>query len=224
MKKAILLLTVILAACSTATPPPPVVLPVMLETDSAFIDPSYPTAEVQLAAPNQAANGIEVRMQSVSVEGKSVNANVCFTLPDESDWSILSANLNYGGILVEEFGTTLVSVQEPANGSTGLRCDTLTFVVPPDADLSSTTIMINSIGAIPREGDYCALYMPKIQQSLLERGIGIVLDCMDVNGTLTMQILSIPPDMSQEQAEQIVYSDEFYTVKGPWSFSFNLAQ
>jgi hypothetical protein len=66
--------------------------------------------------------------------------------------------------------------------------------------------------------------MPKIQQSLLERGIGIVLDCMDVNGTLTMQILSIPPDMSQEQAEQIVYSDEFYTVKGPWSFSFNLAQ
>lgn len=224
MKKVILLLTVFLAACSEATPPP-VVLPVMLETDSAFIDPSsYPTAEVQLASPNQAANGIEVSMQSVSVEGKSVNANVCFTLPDESDWSILSANLNYGGILVEEFGTTLVSVQEPANGSTGLRCDTLTFVVPPDADLSNTTIMINSIGAIPREDDYCSLYLPKIQQSLLERGIAIGLDCVDVNGSLTMQILSIPPDMSQEQAEQIVYSDEFYTVKGPWSFSFNLAQ
>jgi len=27
-----------------------------------------------------------------------------------------------------------------------------------------------------------------------------------------------------EQAEEIVYSDEFFTVKGPWSFPFNLAQ
>ena len=68
------------------------------------------------------------------------------------------------------------------------------------------------------------MYMPKIQQSMLERGIGISLDCVDVNGVLTMQILSIPPEMSQEQAEQIVYSDEFYTVKGPWTFSFNLSQ
>jgi hypothetical protein len=132
--------------------------------------------------------------------------------------------LNYGGIVVQEFGTTLVSMQEPANGGTGLRCDTLTFIVPPDADLSNAAIVIDSIGAIPREGEYCSAYMPKIQQTLLERGIGIVLDCVDVDGVLTMQIMSAPPEMSQEQAEQIVYSDEFYTVKGPWSFSFNLAQ
>ncbi len=59
---------------------------------------------------------------------------------------------------------------------------------------------------------------------MLDRGIGITLDCADVNGALTMQILSIPSDMTQAQAEEIVYSDEFYSVKGPWSFSFNLAQ
>jgi hypothetical protein len=68
------------------------------------------------------------------------------------------------------------------------------------------------------------VYMPKIQQILLERGIGIVLDCVDVGGTLSMQITSIPPGMTQEQAEQIVYSDEFYAIKGPWAFSFNLGQ
>ena len=225
MKRSILLLTIFLAACGSSAQQPPVVLPVMLETAPAFIDPSsYPTAQAQVAVPNQAASGIDVRMEQASVDGKNVNADVCFTLPDASDWSILYASLNYSGIIVQEFGTTLVSVQEPANGGTGLRCDTLTFVVPPDADLSNATIVIDSIGAIPREGDYCAVYMPKIQQTLLERGIGIVLDCVDVNGLLTMQILSIPPEMTQEQAEQIVYSEEFYTVKGPWSFSFNLAQ
>jgi hypothetical protein len=66
--------------------------------------------------------------------------------------------------------------------------------------------------------------MPKIQQALLDRGVGIGLDCADMNGVLTMQIMTLPPEMTQAQAEEIVYSDEFYSVKGPWSFSFNLAQ
>jgi hypothetical protein len=221
MKKLILLLAVLLAAC-TPSADSGVVLPILA---TPYIDPaSYPTSQVELAAPNQTASGIDIRMERAWVEGKNVNADVCFTLPDTSDWGILSASLTYGGILVQEYGTTLVSVQEPAEGVMSMRCDTLTFIVPPDADLSNVTVMIDAIGATPREGEYCSVYMPKIQQAMLARGIGITLDCMDVNGALTMQILSIPPDMTQTQAEEIVYSDEFYSVKGPWSFSFNLAQ
>jgi hypothetical protein len=96
--------------------------------------------------------------------------------------------------------------------------------VPPDAVLSNVTVSIGALAAVPREGEYCSVYMPKIQQAMLERGTGITLDCVDVNGVPTMQITSRPPDMTQEQAEQIVYSDEFYTVKGPWVFTFNLGQ
>jgi hypothetical protein len=66
--------------------------------------------------------------------------------------------------------------------------------------------------------------MPKIQQVLTERGIAITLGCSDVNGVQNMQITSKPDTMSQEDAEKIVYSDEFYSVKGPWSFTFNLGQ
>ena len=228
MKKFILLLAVFITACGpSAKEKPVVVLPGLLPAAAAtaFIDTtSYPTAQVQPAAPNQTATGIEVRMQRVSVEGKNVNANVCFTLPDTSDWGISSASLTYSGILVQEFGTTLVSLQEPASGVPGLRCDTLTFLVPPDADLSNTTIVIDAIAATPREGEYCSVYMPKIQEALLARGIGITLDCADVNGVQTMKIMSIPPEMTQAQAEEIVYSPEFYSVKGPWTFTFNLAQ
>ncbi|MEK6751787.1 MAG: hypothetical protein AABZ00_05925 [Chloroflexota bacterium] len=225
MKKLILLLLVFITACAPPAQDPAVVLPEFIATDTPYIDPaSYPSAQVDLAVPNQTASGIEVRMERASMEGKSVNADVCFTLPDTSDWAIWSASLNYGGTVLQEYGTTLVSLQEPAAGVAGLRCDTLTFVVPPDADLTNATIVIDSIATTPREGEYCSVYMPKIQQAMLERGIGIVLDCVDVNGLLTMQITSIPPEMTQEQAEQIVYSDEFYTVKGPWSFSFNLSQ
>ena len=219
MKKLILLLAVFLTACASSQQG--VVLP-NLAQPTAFIDPaSYPTAQVELAQPNQTASGIDVRMDRAWVEGKNVNADVCFTLPDNSDWGIFAASLTYGGILVEQYGTTLVSVQEPADGAAGERCDTLTFVVPPDADLSNVTVMIDSIAAIPREGEYCSMYMPKIQQTLASRGIGITLDCPD---GVTMQIMSLPADMTQAQAEEVVYSDEFYSVKGPWTFSFNLAQ
>ncbi|MCX6060181.1 MAG: hypothetical protein NTW69_18805 [Chloroflexi bacterium] len=223
MNRFILVLTVFLVACAPSAQQPPVFLPVILSAATAYIDPSYPTAQVQVAVPNQVTSGIEVRMERAAVDGKNVNADVCFSLPDNSDWGIASASLNYGGIILSEYGTTLVSLQEPANGQPGQRCDTLIFVVPPDADLSNSTIVIDSIAATPREGEYCSVYMPKIQQAMLERNTGIVLDCVDVNGVLTMQIISMPPGMTQEQAEQVVYNDEFYSVKGPWSFSFNLA-
>jgi hypothetical protein len=222
MKKLILLLAVFITACSPSQNS--VVLPALLPAATAYIAPSYPTAQVELAAPNQTANGIDVRMDRVSVDGKNVNADVCFTLPDTSDWGISSASLTYGGILVQEYGTTLVSLQEPASGVAGLRCDTLTFVVPPDADLSNTTIVIDAIAATPREGEYCSVYMPKIQDAMLARGTGITLGCADVNGVQTMQITGMPAGMTQAQAEEIIYSPEFYSVKGPWSFSFNLAQ
>jgi hypothetical protein len=59
---------------------------------------------------------------------------------------------------------------------------------------------------------------------LNERGFAITLGCADVNGIQSMQITSKPDTMTQEEAEQLIYSDEFYTIRGPWSFTFNLGQ
>jgi hypothetical protein len=222
MKKSVVLLLVFLAACVPASQQQ-VALPQLLPPATAYIDESYPTAEVQLAEPNQTAGGIEVRMERAWVDGKSVNADVCFTLPDQSDWAIWSASLIYGESFLQEYGTTLVSLQEPSDGVPGLRCDTLTFIVPPDAELSNATVVIDSIAATPREDEYCSVYLPKIQQAMEERGTGITLDCTDVDGILTMQITGFPSSMTQQQAEEIVYSDEFYAVTGPWTFSFDLS-
>lgn len=223
MKKVIVLLLVFLTACAPSAPEA-VVLPAFLPTATAFIAESYPTAEAAIAAADQTASGVDVRVERAWMEGKNVNADVCFTLPDASDWSIWSASLTYAGTILQEYGTTLVSLQDAADGQPGLRCDTLTFVVPPDADLTNAVIEIGAIAAPPQQDEYCSVYMPKIQQAMIDRSIGITLDCVDMNGVLTMQIISRPPEMTQEQAELIVYSDEFYAVKGPWSFPFNLSQ
>jgi hypothetical protein len=220
MKKIIILLALLLSACNLA--PVPTAGPAL---PTAYIDPSYPTVQAQPVAPVQTTSGIEVRVNRAWRDGKEVHAEVCFTLLDTSDWSIWGANLQYAGGSVIDFGSTLLSLQESMEGQSGVRCDDLSFFnIPPDADLSTTIITIDAIAAPPRAEDYCAIYIHKIQQTLTERGIAIQLGCVDSDGVQVMQILSKPDTMSQEEAEQIVYSDEFYTVKGPWSFTFNLGQ
>jgi hypothetical protein len=220
MKRTILLLTLLLVACSpfVAQPPGPAV-------PTAYIDPSYPTVQAAPAVVSQLSSGIEVRADRAWRDGKQVNADVCFTLLDPSDWTVSSASLQYAGTTVSDFSSTMLSLQEPVEGQSGKRCDTLSFLnVPPDADLSNSVVTVDAVAAMPRAEDYCTIYMPKIQQSLNERGIAITLDCPVINGQATMQIISKPDNMLQEEAEQYVYSDEFFTVKGPWSFTFNLGQ
>ena len=218
MKRIFILLTILLSACVPLTAPQDSV-------PTAYIDPSYPTVESAPAVISQLTSGIEVRADKAWRDGKQVNANVCFTLLDGSDWSVWGATLQYPGAVTTDFSSTLLSLQEPVEGQSGLRCDTLSFFnIPPDADLTTVTITVDAIAAPPRAEDYCSIYMSKIQQSLNERAIAIVLGCVDSGGVQVMQILSRPDSMSQEEAEQIVYSDEFYTVKGPWSFTFNLGQ
>jgi len=220
MKRSILFLTLLLVACSPFVPQQAdTTLP------TAYIDPSYPTVQAAPAVVSQLLSGIEVRADRAWRDGKQVNVDVCFTLLDASDWTVSSASLQYPSGPIVDFSTTMLSLQEPVEGKSGVRCDTLSFLnVAPDADLSNLTVTIDAIAAPPRGEDYCSIYIPKIQQSLNERGIAITLNCADVNGAKTMQIAGKPDTMSQEEAEQIVYSDEFYTVKGPWSFTFNLGQ
>ncbi|MCK6540941.1 MAG: hypothetical protein L6Q26_12895 [Anaerolineales bacterium] len=220
MKKIFVLLVLLLSACNLPSAPnaePP--LP------TAYIDPSYPTVEAAPVSAVQAANGIEARVNRAWRDGKEVHIEVCYTLLDTSDWSVWSASLQYTGGAAVDFGSTMLSLREAAEGQSGLRCDDLSFFnIPPDADLSAAVITIDAIAAPPRAEEYCSIYMPKIQQTLNERGIAIQLACVDSAGVQVMQIVSKPDSMSQEEAERIVYSDEFYTVKGPWSFAVNLGQ
>jgi hypothetical protein len=199
--------------------------PVVISDPSAtpFIADSYPTAEADLNSPNKVISGIDVRVERAWLDGKQVYADVCYTMPDSSDWTIWKASLRYADVVVLEYGATLLSLQEPGlDGQPGQRCDRLEFYVPPDAEITTVTVSLEALGAYPREEDYCTIYMPKIQQSLNERGIAIALACNEVDGKQTMQIVSVPDTMSQEDAEQLVYSDEFFTVKGPWEFTFDL--
>ena len=221
----LLVLLLAVVACSSPVPGQQSSPQVAAPSATPFIAPSYPTAQAQAISPNQVVSGIDVRVERAWQDGKQVYADVCYTMPDASDWTIWKANLKYSEVVLQEFGTTLLNSQAPTgDGQSGQRCDTLEFYVPPDANLSTVTVSIDAIGSFPRQEDYCVIYMPKIQQTFNERGVAITLACNDVDGVQTMQIVGKPEAMSQEEAEKLVYSDEFFTITGPWEFTFNLAQ
>ena len=70
MKKFIILLLAFITACAPASQEPAVVLPQFVEAATPFIDPaSYPSAQAELAVPNQTASGFDVRMERASLEG-----------------------------------------------------------------------------------------------------------------------------------------------------------
>ena len=214
----------VLAGCAPA--PTPEVLPTFVAPPTAQgpdLNEAYPTAAAAQAAATQTVSGFTVELQKAWRDGKQLYADVCFTLPDSSDWTIWDASLTYADQATSEFSSSFLSRQDASGGQPAQRCDELNFFVPPDADLSAAQLSIASIGAYPSNDEMCSLYMPKIQQALDGRNAGIKLDCVDVNGNMTMQIASKPADMTQDQAEQMVYSDEFYTVKGPWNFPVSIA-
>jgi hypothetical protein len=218
-----------LTACGPGAPGP-AILPTFLAPvgggagAAPEINAAYPTQQAQQLNASQTVGGFAVSVQKAWRDGKQVNADVCFTLPDTSDWTVWAAHLEYGGQAVSEFSSTMLSRQDASGDQPGQRCEQLGFYVPPDADLASSALTIESLGAYPTQDEYCSLYMPKIQQALQDRGVGITLECSDLNGALAMKIAGKPDSMSQDEADQIVYSDEFYTVKGPWSFPLTFGQ
>src|SRR5574342_802294 len=131
-------LVLAIVACSAPIPVAPskpltdqqVASQTIAPTATPFIAESYPTAGAESISKDQSVSGINVHVDRAWQEGKQVYADVCYTLPDASDWTIWNASLKYADVVVQEFGTTLLGSQEPtANGGPGQRCDTLEFYV-----------------------------------------------------------------------------------------------
>ena len=124
------LLVLVLAALACASPfsvvtseaPPNQQQVSALPSVTPFIAESYPTAAAESISPNQVVSGIDVRVERAWLEGKQVNADVCYTLPDASDWTIWSASLKYGDVVSDQYGATLLSTKEPTgDGQPGQR-------------------------------------------------------------------------------------------------------
>lgn len=195
-------------------------------------------------------NGITITISSIQKLGDQTQVTVCYPLPDDGDWTIWKASLQYtqGSKTIElaDFGFAPVELREfPANGrqritifgkngakhmhfenalanQQGLRCDRLTFTLMKNAAPTNTMLTIQAIGAYPREGEICGVYLEKAQAMLKTNYPGLQAQCIQNAWGGGLTVAAKPDSMSQTEAEAIIASDKFFTIQGPWVFMMDM--
>jgi hypothetical protein len=191
------------------------------------------------------AQGIEISATNFIKEGNEVYVDVCYQLPDNSDWTINQATLITrdsqelvlsGGSGLEftqtlegsqrkitQFIDNKVIVKEysASQDVPDYRCDRLDFILSDSekVDLSSIKLTIDSLIAIPREGEECQVYNDKIQTALDAEGSGIKFQCIQSDGGPQIQIINKPSYMSLADAQNEISKYSITDVyRGPWDF------
>jgi hypothetical protein len=80
----------LLSACGPVVPSGPI-LPTFLPTAGEAVpapNESYPTAQAAESSASQSVSGFALRLERTWRDGKQVYADVCFAMPDSSDWTI----------------------------------------------------------------------------------------------------------------------------------------
>ncbi len=187
-----------------------------------------PSPATQTGPVTQHVNGIEVVANNLRRSSHGVEVDMCYPLPDTSDWLLENVTLRYGDTEISDYYGELIEIKEASpQGEAGYRCDRLSFDVPSHADLSEITLTVDSFSAYPREGEYCsAPFVGRVQEALAEDGITV--ECLTEEWGETLAIAGKPETLSQATAEEILNAklvpivNESLETKGPWVFSFSL--
>jgi hypothetical protein len=200
----------------------------------------------------QMVNGVEIRFEEAWQEGEAIAVNVCFDLPDDSDWGIWNATLEVDGVVhpwwtmtsselrkppvddkqeiwefKEEGGVEVYTIPADPN-SKGYRCDTVFFQnINNPSPSTPYTFSIEALEAAPREGEYCTdAYLEKVQAALDDRQTGITVKCIEDEYMDGLEVVIKPETMSLESAQAYLTSTDFYLdlhgIRGPWVFTFTI--
>jgi hypothetical protein len=175
---------------------------------------------------SQIANDLQVTVSNIRREGEQAKADVCFEMPDSSDWALWhTTSLRYGDVESPLGGGKLLEHTPPGEaGSRGRHCDEIYFHnIPASAESPEFTLTIH-LGAYPTEGGICAFYLGDVQSTLDVRGSGIRIACSYEEWGANITIADRPAGMSLEEAEQIAFNDEFFVLPEPWVFTFQLEE
>lgn len=193
----------------------------------------------------------DLRFEEDEAGSVTVLLDICFPMPTNNvNWTIYAATLSYSGFVVGDYGTTPIEIllvnpdrtamvyeyannqfttfERPAlESETSHRCDTVYFWGQPKEVVDSElNIAILALSADPTEGQTCTSdLVAQAQEAMDARAEGIILGCSDDgSGYAGITMIQIPDEISQDAADQIFFSNEFYLdtfgLVGPWVFSF----
>lgn len=200
----------------------------------------YASADIE----TQTVNGTEMSASNFRIEDKFLKVNICFTNPNNQEWSLGEAAVQIGNDKVLPFGGSTLEVSRNLGDGLGeittisdkninlekinysvpnYRCDMLLFLVDAkQAGYSGTVALtVKNINMVPK--GVCET-TETIQRILNEKKLGIKIACAETGSDglygAQIKILEKPQNMSEEQAQQYISEArrEVITIDGPWVF------
>lgn len=192
--------------------------PVSLNEEGATLTHSY--LSPQDGPWIQIQNNIEVTVSNLRREGSNLKVDVCFDMPDKSDWMLEpTSSVDYSGIKGVGGGFNNFLYERATETQSGYRCDTVHFGIPDIANFANITLTLY-IAAPPREGKECDFYQNQAQK-LKAQGLDIQFSCNIISGGTDVTIDKKPAGMTEEEAGQLIFGPEAMVLPTPWVFSFS---
>lgn len=159
--------------------------------------------------------------QAQYTEGR-VLADVCYQPPSAANWGVWLATLESGSTEIDFDGYDHLT--HPTPDAAGRQCDTVSFSgLPPDFDLAHAELNVFALGAPPLdEAEGCGPYLQQLQTTLAARYPGLTAACGHADWGWYLQATHRPDYLTEQQAAELVYSDDLYTLKGWFQFPVHL--
>lgn len=171
---------------------------------------------------SQNSQDIKMTVSNFYVEGNHVFVDVCYDLPGKDIWDINIATLEYGGKSTGNFAVEETSIDIAKDKPTqGIRCLRLDFYdIDANADFSSFTLTIVQLGQIsPAEGHECEEFLARINSNEKVNESGIKVVCEQHPSGTQIKTDYKPDNISDEDANILIYDAMFNLVNGDWVFT-----
>ena len=162
-------------------------------------------------------NGVTISLKNLDLESEKPVAEICIDLPTTEDWlPYLSLQTNAGEMTAEE--VALQGVKDPATYSSTLRCYRVTFNGMSKDINGEVTVVVTKIQTTLPEvvsEELCDSGRAKLSVT----NPNLDFSCIMSSNGGSIQIVSKPTNMTDQEAHGLVYSALVTTVEGPWAIT-----
>lgn len=164
------------------------------------------------------ANNVAMTLKSLIVNPSHVEALICFQMPSDADWGLMTSVLTVNG---QEYHTTGGGIAQGPTGeligdlSTN-RCNDIGFDIVNDETITSVTLTVPRLQASVNEV-VTKEVVDRANQRLADKGIQFDYTNVDHGGNIVM--LKQPEGLSEAEIYNLIWDAMADQYEGPWVFT-----
>jgi hypothetical protein len=196
-------------------------IPLMGSTEFNFRVPVLKGIEIPV---NQAveANGVKMRLESVTVNRSHTDVTLCFDMPSKQDWQLLKATIRIGDSEEYPYSSASNAISGNIKGDYGLdapeRCTELGFDAPYDGNATVINVTVPYlITSVPE------VITPDRVESANEKlkAQGIEFEYINLDHGGNVGVIKRPEGMPDWEVYPLIWDALADRYEGPWMFTVN---